>query len=279
MKISFIGAGSMAEAIIAGLIKQGICESKSITVTNKQDKNRLDRLKVRYGVSVNDNKEKAIKDADVIFLAMKPKDAKEGILSIAPFIKKDQLVVSVLAGISSTVIETLFQQELRIIRSMPNTSAAIGLSATAIAKGKYATNKDLHLVQALFTAIGLCTVVEEEQLHAVTGVSGSGPAYIYFIAEAMEKAALAQGLDIEVAKKLVSQTLIGAAHMLQETEKDAEVLRAEVTSPGGTTQRGISLLNDLKVTEAFESCIDGATKRSREMGEEIAEKLREKTSN
>lgn len=279
MKISFIGAGSMAEAIISGLIKQGICESSSITVTNKQDKNRLKNLTETYGINVSDDKEEAIKDAEVIFLAMKPKDAKEGILSIAPFIKKDQLVVSVLAGISSTVIETLFRQELRIIRSMPNTSAAIGLSATAIAKGRYATNKDLHLVQSLFTAIGLCTVVEEEQLHAVTGVSGSGPAYIYFIAEAMEKAALAQGLDIAVAKKLVSQTLIGAAHMLQETEKGAEVLRAEVTSPGGTTQRGISLLNDLKVTEAFESCIDGATKRSREMGEEIAEKLREKTSN
>ena len=135
------------------------------------------------------------------------------------------------------------------------------------------------LVQSLFSAIGLCTIVEEDQLHAVTGVSGSGPAYIYYIAEAMEKAALAQGLDIDVAKKLVSQTLIGAAHMLQETDKDAEVLRKEVTSPGGTTQRGISLLDERKVSEAFESCIKGATARSREMGEELAEKLKEKASN
>ncbi|KMJ59934.1 pyrroline-5-carboxylate reductase [Bacillus sp. LL01] len=279
MKIAFIGAGSMAEAILAGLLKQNICTNEDITVTNKQDQHRLEILESKYGVNTMENKEAAVKDADVIFLAMKPKDAKDGIQAIKSYVKKEQLIVSVLAGISSEVIQDLFEQELRVIRSMPNTSAAIGLSATAIAKSSYATDGDLALVQSLFSAIGLCTIVEEEQLHAVTGVSGSGPAYIYYIAEAMEKAALAQGLDVDVAKKLVSQTLIGAAHMLQETDKDAEVLRKEVTSPGGTTQRGISVLDDRKVSEAFETCIDGATKRSREMGEEIAEKLKEKTSN
>lgn len=120
--------------------------------------------------------------------------------------------------------------------------------------------------------------MEENQLHAVTGVSGSGPAYVYFVAEAMERAALAQGLDREVAKQLVSQTLIGAAHMLQESNKNADVLRKEVTSPGGTTHRGIGVLKELHVSEAFETCIAGATERSREMGEEMAERLKEKTS-
>ncbi len=279
MKIAFIGAGSMAEAIMAGLLKKEICIKEDITVTNKQDQLRLENLEEKYGVTITENKETALKDADVIFLAMKPKDAKDGIQAIKSYVKKEQLIVSVLAGISSESIQELFGQTLRVIRSMPNTSAAIGLSATAIAKGAHATDKDLILVQSLFSAIGLCTIVEEDQLHAVTGVSGSGPAYIYYIAEAMEKAALAQGLDVEVAKKLVSQTLIGAAHMLQETDKDAEVLRREVTSPGGTTQRGISLLDEGKVSEAFESCIEGATERSREMGEEMAEKLKEKASN
>ncbi|ART77056.1 pyrroline-5-carboxylate reductase [Sutcliffiella horikoshii] len=279
MKIAFIGAGSMAEAIIAGLLKQGICAKEDITVTNKQDQQRLESLKDKYGVTIMENKEAAVKGANVIFLAMKPKDAKDGIQAIKSYVTKEQLIVSVLAGISTDVIQDLFEQELRVIRSMPNTSAAIGLSATAIAKGSLATESDLTLVQSLFSAIGLCTIVEEDQLHAVTGVSGSGPAYIYYIAEAMEKAALAQGLDTEVAKKLVSQTLLGAAHMLQETDKDAEVLRREVTSPGGTTQRGISVLDDWKVSEAFENCIKGATERSREMGEELAEKLREMASN
>ncbi|MGD6873517.1 pyrroline-5-carboxylate reductase [Sutcliffiella horikoshii] len=279
MKIAFIGAGSMAEAIIAGLLKQGICAKEDITVTNKQDQQRLESLKDKYGVTIMENKEAAVKGANVIFLAMKPKDAKDGIQAIKSYVTKDQLIVSVLAGISTDVIQDLFEQELRVIRSMPNTSAAIGLSATAIAKGSLATESDLTLVQSLFSAIGLSTIVEEDQLHAVTGVSGSGPAYIYYIAEAMEKAALAQGLDTEVAKKLVSQTLLGAAHMLQETDKDAEVLRREVTSPGGTTQRGISVLDDWKVSEAFENCIKGATERSREMGEELAEKLREMASN
>ncbi|NLP49284.1 pyrroline-5-carboxylate reductase [Bacillus sp. RO1] len=278
MKIAFIGAGSMAEAIMAGLLKQEICTKEDITVTNKQDQQRLKNLENKYGVATLENKEKVVKDADVIFLAMKPKDAKDGIQAIKSYVTKEQLIVSVLAGISTEVIQDLFEQELRVIRSMPNTSAAIGLSATAIAKGSFANEEDLALVQSLFSAIGLCTIVEEDQLHAVTGVSGSGPAYIYYIAEAMEKAALAQGLDMDVAKKLVSQTLIGAAHMLQETDKDAEVLRREVTSPGGTTQRGISLLDERKVSEAFESCIEGATERSREMGEEMAEKLKEKAS-
>lgn len=278
MKIAFIGAGSMAEAIMAGLLKQEICAKEDITVTNKQDQQRLEKLNNNYGVTIMENKEAAVKGANVIFLAMKPKDAKDGIQAIKSFVTKEQLIVSVLAGISTEVIQDLFEQELRVIRSMPNTSAAIGLSATAIAKGHFATAGDLGLVQSLFSAIGLCTIVEEDQLHAVTGVSGSGPAYIYYIAEAMEKAALAQGLDLDVAKKLVSQTLIGAAHMLQETDKDAEVLRREVTSPGGTTQRGISLLDERKVSEAFESCIEGATSRSREMGEEMAEKLKEKAS-
>ncbi|MCG1022864.1 pyrroline-5-carboxylate reductase [Sutcliffiella horikoshii] len=279
MKIAFIGAGSMAEAIMAGLLKQKICAKEDITVTNKQDQLRLESLQYKYGVTIVENKEAAVKDADVIFLAMKPKDAKDGIQAIRAFVKKEQLIVSVLAGISSEVIQDLFEQDLRVIRSMPNTSAAIGLSATAIAKGDFATEGDLVLVQSLFSAIGLCTIVEEDQLHAVTGVSGSGPAYIYYIAEAMEKAALAQGLDVDVAKKLVSQTLIGAAHMLQETDKEAAVLRKEVTSSGGTTQRGISVLDDKKVSEAFESCIEGATERSREMGEELGEKLKAKTSN
>ncbi|NMH74221.1 pyrroline-5-carboxylate reductase [Bacillus sp. RO2] len=278
MKIAFIGAGSMAEAIMAGLLKQEICTKEDITVTNKQDQQRLENLESKYGVVTLENKETVVKDADVIFIAMKPKDAKDGIQAIKSYVTKDQLIVSVLAGISTEVIQDLFEQELRVIRSMPNTSAAIGLSATAIAKGSFATEEDLALVQSLFSAIGLCTIVEEDQLHAVTGVSGSGPAYIYYIAEAMEKAAFAQGLDMDVAKKLVSQTLIGAAHMLQETDKDAEVLRREVTSPGGTTQRGISLLDERKVSEAFESCIEGATERSREMGEEMAEKLKEKAS-
>nr|WP_223702282.1 pyrroline-5-carboxylate reductase [Sutcliffiella deserti] len=276
MKISFIGAGSMAEAIIGGLIKQKISNCSSIIVTNKQDKQRLKQLASVYGVRTTEDKNVAVKGADVIFLAMKPKDAKDGILAIRPYITGNPLIVSVLAGISCESLENIFQKDIRVIRSMPNTSAAIGLSATAISKGQYATVEDLTLVHSLFSAIGLCTIVEEEQLHAVTGVSGSGPAYIYYIAEAMENAALAQGLKAEVAKQLVFQTLIGAAHMLQETEKDASILRAEVTSPGGTTQCGISILNEQKVSEAMKACIASATKRSREMGEEMAKRMKEK---
>ncbi|MGY3717431.1 pyrroline-5-carboxylate reductase [Sutcliffiella cohnii] len=273
MKIAFLGAGSMAEAIISGLIKRGIANPSDISVTNRQDVERLNLIARIYGVTTETNKEKAVSEANVVFLAIKPKDAKEALQSIASYVNNDTLIISVLAGVSIESIQQLLQKEVRVIRAMPNTSATVGLSATAISVGENVTEDEYEFARTLFSAIGSCSIVKEDQLHAVTGLSGSGPAYVYYVAEALEKAALEQGLEHEVAKKLIQQTLLGAAEMLGRTKKEPAQLRREVTSPGGTTEAGISILQQSETAEAIQACVKRATERSRELGDMLMREL------
>ncbi|MBD8070356.1 pyrroline-5-carboxylate reductase ProI [Bacillus sp. PS06] len=268
-QIAFIGAGSMAEAIIAGMLQQKLFNPEQIIVTNRSNEQRLQELHNNYGVQVTHNKQEAMQHADILVLAIKPKDVTEGINEIAPFTNKSQLIISVLAGVSTDTLRHLFDQDLAIVRAMPNTSAAIGKSATALALGEFATDNHLNLVRELFETVGLVSIVEEGALHAVTGLSGSGPAYVYYLVEAMEKAAAEIGLEQEVAKDLILQTIIGAAEMLKSSPKHPSVLRKEVTSPGGTTEAGIKVLESYHYQEAMISCIKQAAKRSNEMGESL----------
>ncbi len=272
-KIVFIGAGSMAEAIIAGMLQKELFAPEQIVATNRANGERLQQLKETYHIQVTHNKEEALKDADIILLAIKPKDVAEGVKEIAPFVNQEQLVISVLAGVSTDTLLHLFNQKLAIARAMPNTSAAIGKSATAIAIGEYAKTEDLLVVQELFETVGLVSIVEEKDLHAVTGLSGSGPAYVYYLVEAMEKAANEIGLEKEVAKELILQTIIGAAEMLKSSPKHPSVLRKEVTSPGGTTEAGIKVLESFNYQEAIIACIKRATERSSELGETLKESI------
>ncbi|MFC4324076.1 pyrroline-5-carboxylate reductase ProI [Litchfieldia salsa] len=270
-KIAFIGAGSMAEAIIAGMLQQQLFTPEQIIVTNRSNRQRLQELHETYGVQVTHNKQEALQHADLILLAIKPKDVTEGVKEIAPFVNTSQLVISVLAGVSTDTLLQLFNKSMAIVRVMPNTSAAIGKSATAIALGEYATDIHRDLVQELFETVGLVVLVEEAEIHAVTGLSGSGPAYVYYLVEAMEKAATEIGLDKDVAKDLILQTIIGAAEMLKSSTKHPATLRKEVTSPGGTTEAGIKVLENYNYQEAMISCIKQATKRSEQMGEQLKE--------
>ncbi|RAK22268.1 pyrroline-5-carboxylate reductase [Anoxybacillus vitaminiphilus] len=266
--ITFIGAGSMAEALISGMTKT-LYKPEQIIVTNRSNKERLEYIQNTYHVRVEADKEKAVKEADIIILAMKPKDVAEGITSIAQAIDKHQLIISVLAGVSTETIISLIGKNVPIVRAMPNTSAAIGQSATALALGRYANDKHLAIAKELFRTVGAVTVVPEEDLHAVTALSGSGPAYIYYMVEAMEKAAEEIGLEQSVAKDLILQTIIGAAEMLKSSKKHPSVLRKEVTSPGGTTEAGIKVLEDYRYQEAVISCIKRAAKRSAELGQSL----------
>src|SRR5690625_4002513 len=148
--------------------------------------------------------------------------------------------MSVIAGVSTVQITEMIGKEMPVIRVMPNTSASIGYSATAITQGEFASQKDLVIAKELFEAIGTVNIVEEEKMHVVTGISGSGPAYIYYLVEAMEEAAIKQGLDQVTAKALITQTVIGAGMMLKTSELPVDVLRENVTSPNGTTEAGIN---------------------------------------
>ncbi|MEH7299906.1 MULTISPECIES: pyrroline-5-carboxylate reductase [Neobacillus] len=272
-KIAIVGAGSMAEAFISGILKNELIDRKNVWVTNNSNKERLNSLRERYGVRSTYDLNALFDGADIVMLAMKPKDAATAIQAIREQLTEHMLVVSVLAGVSMSIIETLARKPLAIVRSMPNTSAAVGKSATAVAVNQRVTNEQVETTRNLFGTVGLTSFVEEEQLDAVTGLSGSGPAYIYYLIEAMEKSAVEVGLEKEMASQLIVQTLIGAAEMVKNSSKSSTQLRKDVTSPGGTTEAGIKVLEENEVQQAFISCIKAATAQSKKMGAALRSQL------
>ncbi|MDF2788145.1 MAG: pyrroline-5-carboxylate reductase [Neobacillus sp.] len=272
-KIAFIGAGSMAEAFISGILENSLIERKNVWVTNNSNAERLKRLSDTYGVRTTYDLNELFAGADIVILSMKPKDAATAIQYIREYLTERMLVVSVLAGVSMSTIETLARLPIAVVRAMPNTSAAVGKSATAVAVNERVSPQQIELMKDLFGTVGLTTFVEEEQLDAVTGLSGSGPAYIYYLIEAMERSAVEVGLDKDMASELIVQTLIGAAEMVKNSTKSSEQLRRDVTSPGGTTEAGIKVLEEHQVQQAFISCIKAATAQSKKMGAALREQL------
>jgi pyrroline-5-carboxylate reductase len=272
-KIAFIGAGSMAEAFISGILENSLIDRKNVWVTNNSNEDRLKRLRETYGVRTTYDLNELFAGADIVILSMKPKDAATSIQYIREYLTEEMLIVSVLAGVSMSTIETLARLPVAVVRAMPNTSAAVGKSATAVAVNERVTPQQIELMKNLFGTVGLTTFVEEEQLDAVTGLSGSGPAYIYYLIEAMEKSAVEVGLNKEMASELIVQTLIGAAEMVKNSTKSSEQLRRDVTSPGGTTEAGVKVLEEHQVQQAFISCIKAATAQSKKMGAALREQL------
>ncbi|CUB52349.1 MULTISPECIES: pyrroline-5-carboxylate reductase ProI [Bacillus cereus group] len=274
--ISFLGAGSIAEAIIGGLLHANVVKGEQITVSNRSNETRLQELHQKYSVKGTHNKKELLTDTNILFLAMKPKDVAEALIPFKEYIHHNVLIISLLAGVSTHSIRNLLQKDVPIIRAMPNTSAAILKSATAISPSKHATAEHIQTAIALFETIGLVSVVEEEDMHAVTALSGSGPAYIYYVVEAMEEAAKKIGLKEDVAKSLILQTMIGAAEMLKASEKHPSILRKEITSPGGTTEAGIEVLQEHKFQQALISCITQAAQRSHNLGKTLEQLTKEK---
>ncbi|MBS4191142.1 pyrroline-5-carboxylate reductase [Bacillus sp. FJAT-49705] len=272
-KVAFIGAGSMADALISGILKNKIVDPHRIWVTNKADHDKLKEMQTQYGVQTTYQLEEIFHDAEIVFLAMKPKDAAVAITRIKKYLTQEMLVISVLAGVAINSIEHLAEKELAIVRAMPNTSAAVGKSATALAINENVSEEQVKLVTKIFGTVGLTAIVEEEQLDAITGLSGSGPAYIYYLTEAMEKSALDIGLEKNVAKEFIVQTLLGAAEMLSKSTKETQQLRKEVTSPGGTTEAGIKILDSYGVQNAFIDCIKEATAQSKRLGQAFRAKM------
>jgi pyrroline-5-carboxylate reductase len=278
-KLAIIGAGSMAEAFISGILENDLIDKKNIWVTNNSNAERLSSLSRNYGIQATYDLKELFLEADLVMLAMKPKDAATAIHSIRNHLTEQMLVISVLAGVSMNAIEELANKPLAIIRSMPNTSATVGKSATALAVNNRVSNDQIEKTKRIFDTVGLTTFVEEKHLDAVTGLSGSGPAYIYYLIEAMESSAVEIGLDSQVAKELIVQTLIGAAEMVKKSAKTSAQLRKDVTSPGGTTEAGIRILEEHGVKQAFITCIKAATAQSKKMGKALYEQLAvEKTS-
>jgi len=268
----FIGAGNICESMVKGLLSTGIVRPGEIWVSNRSNQERLNFLRNYYGIVPVTDKKTAAGEADVIILAMKPQDIFSALEELAGSVKENQLVISVLAGIPTSLIEDGLGIEVAVVRAMPNTSCAVLESATGLCAGRYTRPEQLRLAEEVFRMMGEVVIVEESLLDAVTGLSGSGPAYIYYLVEAMEKAGECAGIPRELARPLVLKTLMGAAKMLMETGEPPEVLRRQVTSPNGTTMAGINELNKGNFQTTIRRAVLRATQRSRELGRIIVEK-------
>ncbi|HET8999289.1 MAG TPA: pyrroline-5-carboxylate reductase [bacterium] len=264
--VGMIGAGNMAEALLRGAFDATILTPAQILVTNKSNDERLARLGRAWPVRTTRDKAHLVAESDVLVLAVKPHDMSTVLTEIAPHIGTRHLVVSVAAGISTETIERRLG-EVPVIRAMPNTSTAVRASATAIAAGRHATAGHLAMAREFFEAVGWVGVVPESLLDVVTAVSGSGPAYVYALAEALVESGERAGLPRDLAQVLVAQTVLGAGKMLTETGDGPGVLRGRVTSPGGTTMAGLEALEQGGLRAAVDAAVTRAAHRARELRE------------
>ncbi|MDR6549525.1 pyrroline-5-carboxylate reductase [Paenibacillus qinlingensis] len=272
-KIAFVGAGSMAEAIARGLIQTEVANPKHVYMMNRSNQDRLAYLRSEYGLEATSDPETKnvfIREADVVVLCMKPKDVETAFAELAPLLNEGQLLISVIAGLSIEKIEKLLQTNMPIVRTMPNTSSTIGLGATGMSFSAKVNDTFKQFAIQMFEAVGTVTIVDEDKLEILTGVSGSGPAYVYYFMEAMIKAGIDGGLSEEDARQLTLQTFLGAAHMVQHTKEDPAELRRKVTSPNGATQKSIEALDRFQFNEAVTQAVFASAARAKEMGEQIA---------
>lgn len=263
--IVFAGAGSIAEAMISGIIQQGSINPENLYVMNRSNQEKLIDLQNKYGVSIVDEQRNTLKEADLIILAMKPVDVKNGLENLLPYLGTHTAFLSVMAGVSIETIERGVGAR-PIARAMPNTSATLRKSATAVAWNEAMDSDMKSLIFNLLEAIGIVREVDEDKLHTVTALSGSGPAYFYYLAETLEEAAINRGLEQETARALIIQTFEGAAAMLKKTGIEPAQLRKNVSSPGGTTEAGIQVLEDRLFKDIVADCFEHAEIRALELG-------------
>jgi pyrroline-5-carboxylate reductase len=260
----FIGAGNMAEALLRGIFSAGILRPARCIVTNKSNDDRLARLSRAWDVRTTRDKAVLLAEGDVVILAVKPHDMPTVLDEIASYVKPHHLIISVAAGVSTEIIEARLGA-VPVIRVMPNTSTAVRASATAIAEGRHAGPHHLAIVRRLFESVGWVGVVPEPLFDVVTAVSGSGPAYVYLMAEALVDSGERGGLPRDIALALVAQTVLGAGKMLTETGEAPTALRDRVTSPGGTTMAGLVALEEGGLRAAVHAAVARAAQRAREL--------------
>lgn len=260
MKLVIAGGGKMGEALLAGLIQAGWAAADEIAVVEPVEERRA-ALAVAYpGLNVVE----AAVGADGAIVAVKPAIVAEAVAALGA--AGCGRVLSIAAGVPTAAIEAALPAGTPVVRAMPNTPALLGAAASAIAGGAAASVDDLAWAESILSAVGIVVRVPEDQLDAVTGLSGSGPAYVFLVAEAMIAAGQTVGLSADIAQRLAVQTILGAGRMLAESGDEPEALRAAVSSPNGTTVAGLAVLDELGVREAFAAAITRATERSRELG-------------
>lgn len=266
-KIGFIGSGNMGKALIDGLIGSGSAQAENIICSDIRT-TTLEAIKNKYGIRTTTDNIEVVTASDIIIYAVKPQIMASVLRETADSLDMTKLIISIAAGVPLAAIESCLEKDLRLIRVMPNVAVSVKAGATAIAAGAHAEKKDIELAMSIFDSVGCSVFLKENELmDAVTGLSGSGPAYIFMIVDALADAGVRVGLHREDALTLGIQTVLGAARMLQETKAHPGQLKDMVTSPGGTAIAGLHTLEKGGLRTTLINAVEAATLRSRELGE------------
>jgi pyrroline-5-carboxylate reductase len=270
--IGFVGGGNMAGALVRGLLQSGTVTPDQIRASDVKEE-RLAELHDKYGIQTTADNEELARWADVVVIAVKPQIVDRILAPIASALHESDLVVSIAAGVPIEALEARLPKGARVVRAMPNTAAIALAAATAIAPGAHATAADVEVARALFEAVGRCVVLDETLLDAVTGLSGSGPAYVMVMIEALADGGVKVGLGRDTALLLAAQTVYGAAKLQLETGEHPGRLKDMVTSPGGTAIAGLHTLEAGGLRRTLIDAVEAASTRSAELGAQMAKKL------
>ncbi len=262
--IGFIGGGNMGSAIIGGLISSGLSDKDHVIAADKSPQS-IARLKDTWGIQASTENIEISSNADILFLSIKPNMFAKVIPEIKDTIKKDAIIVSIAAGQTIDAIEKLFEHEIKLVRSMPNTPALVGASMSALCPNAHITDEELAEVKSIFDSFGESEVISENLMDAVVGVSGSSPAYVYMFIEAMADAAVADGMPRAQAYKFAAQSVMGSAKMVLDTGKHPGELKDMVCSPGGTTIEAVAALEQAGFRNAVISGQRACSQKSRDM--------------
>jgi pyrroline-5-carboxylate reductase len=266
--IGFIGTGNMCEALIAGLLKAKFTPPEQIMAFDT-DGERLRFIWKKYGIKKASDNSHLSSQCDPLLLCVKPQSMKEVVEEIADSLDPSKLLVSIAAGVPLYAIETYARKQLRLIRVMPNINVLVQEGASAIAPGNLATEEDLKLTKAIFDCVGKSITIHEPLMDAVTGLSGSGPAYVFLIIEALTDAGVHLGMTRSQAFTLVTQTIMGSVKLLFDTGEHPALLREKVTSPGGTTAAGLYKLEQGGLRKTLINAVIAATQKSKELGDKM----------
>ena len=264
-RFAFLGGGNMAEALIKGLLTGLGVDAQYIVATDIVSE-RCDHLRQAYGINTSEDNGQAVRDSEVIFLAVKPQTIPALLASIAPGVSADKLFVSIAAGVPLATLQHALPGGSRVVRVMPNTPALVLEGAAGISPGAAATANDVALVERIFNAVGRATVVSDGMMDTVTGLSGSGPAFVFALIEGLSDGGVLMGLDRPTSTMLAAQTVLGAAKMVLETGRHPGQLKDMVTSPAGTTIAGMEALEEGGLRGLMMAAVRRATERSEELG-------------
>lgn len=254
----------MGEALVSGLLRSGHWKPSQITVCDIRH-DQLVQLQLRYKVAASADSRWAARECDILLLAVKPQQMGHLLKEIGPVIRSSQLVLSIAAGVPTSFIQGFLAKGVPVMRIMPNTPALVSAGAAGIARGRWAKSAHEKVVESIFSTIGTVVVVPEKQMDAVTALSGSGPAYLFYLAEAMQEAGTHMGLAPHVADGLVRQTLKGAGLLLSQSHEEPKTLRQRVTSPGGTTEAALKVFEQSGIKAAIKKAIGRAQRRAQEL--------------